>query len=457
MIPSFVSMTTVRNQVYFLLLMSLMTFMSCQEPIVVGSDLLSEELINIEKIDNLPLSSYTKETGRILTFSQNVNSRTYMTGQLLDPVFGVFNAEIYFTNYLLTSKPDFTDATLDSMDFKFLLDTLGSFGSVNGVYKFELFQLEKQLVYKDTVFSDINYPLSTLIGSVTTQVKPKDSISVIDHVTKKTLRFPPHVRIPINKDWAEALFKNKEANGTDTLFTKYIKGYYLKATPIIGDGVIGFNFADAALTSANQLNKLNVYYNKLVKDTIQKLSYQYPIQGNTYNNFKHIRTGSTSENYIGDTIKGNEISFLQGAAGLKTAIKFDNLTSLKGKKIVKAEIDVYVGNIPGYNSVIKEPSQLIATRVTPEGKTVAIEDILQLVNVNSSFYAVFGGALENNQGVKKYTINITNHIKDYLEYGNFNPEIFLGIAAEAENAYHAILYGAKHPIYPMKLRITVAK
>jgi hypothetical protein len=463
MIQSLVSITTMRNQVYFLLLMSLLTILSCQEPIVVGGDLLEEELINVEKIDNLPLSSYCKETGRVLTFRAGVDSRTYLLGQLQDPVFGSFDAGLYFNNYLPTSKPDFKDGTLDSMDFKFLLDSLGTFGASPKTFKFELFQLATKLISKDSVYSDISYPQETLIGSVTALIKPKDSISVVDHVTKKIVRYPAHVTIPIDKAWAEALFRNNEANGTDTLFTNFVKGYYLKATAMDGSSVIGFNLSGAALLAISPLNRLNVYYNKLIKnpttglDSLTKLTYRYPILGSIYSTFKHVRTGSRSETMIGDKVKGNEYTLLQGAGGLKTTLVFDNLDALKDKSVVKAEIEMYVGTLPGYTSFIPAPSQLVARRIAPDGKELFIEDILQLTKIKQSFASVFGGQLYKDQGVQKYKINITNHLRDFLKDRNFNPEIILGILGESENVNHTVIYGAKHPTYPMKLRVFVAK
>jgi len=59
--------------------------------------------------------------------------------------------------------------------------------------------------------------------------------------------------------------------------------------------------------------------------------------------------------------------------------------------------------------------------------------------------------------VKKYTLNITNHIKSALKDNTYNSDLYIGILTESETPHRAVLFGAGHSQYPMKLKITYTK
>jgi hypothetical protein len=436
---------------------------SCQEPITVGSDLLDDEQLELGLIDTIKLSSKTIEGENIVTYRLRVDSRTHMIGQLSDPVFGKLDATVYVLPYIQGTKPDFTNAIMDSMVLGLTLDSLGSFGQKNTTHKIEAFQLVDRMRTKDTAFANTVFSTGDLIGSITTVVRPKDSISVVDHITQKSKRYIPHVRIPIKKDFALSLFENATANAVDTLFANLLKGIAIKSTPQSDPSLIGFNLTDAAIIADNPGNKLNVYYHKSVKnevtglDTIQRLVYQYQILGNTVANYTIDKTNSIAQTLIANPAQGNENTLIQALGGVKTEISFDNISALKDVLITKVEIDVYVSSLPGQNTLVSAPNQLIASRYNSDGKLELIPDILQIVQVQTPFGSVFGGQIDKSKSVYKYTINVTNHVKRLLADPTYRPEVVLGILGEAETAAQAVLYGAKHSTYPMKVRVSYAK
>ena len=69
-------------------------FIGCQDPIVVGNDLLDEERLNIGVTDTFDLISYTISGERVVTHRPGIDSRTYLLGNLNDNVFGKISAEI---------------------------------------------------------------------------------------------------------------------------------------------------------------------------------------------------------------------------------------------------------------------------------------------------------------------------------------------------------------------------
>jgi Domain of unknown function (DUF4270) len=437
----------------------LLSFNACQEPIAVGSDLLEGDLrIDVGFIDSLKLSSYTIPGERVITYRSGVNSRTYLLGQLSDPVFGKLNAEVYLKNYLNASLPNFTGAVLDSVVLALQYDSLGTYGGNNASFKVDVFQLIDPLPIKDTIYSDVNIPSSsTPIGSKTLVVAAKDSITIKDHVTGKNVRQAAHLRIKLDSTWGAALINNVDANKADSTFSKYIKGLHIKAAPISGSGIFGLNFSDAVLGTTSPINKLIVYYHKSPKDSTLQ-TYLYPIQGITVNKYSLDRVGTVAQDLIDNKLKGNEYTLLQAAGGIKTIVTFDNLAPLADKLISKVELDIFVGGLPNQNTSISPPVQLVANRYNSDGKLELIPDILQLSSVGQNFGPVFGGNLDNKQSVKKYTLNITNHVKNIIEKPTtYRPELVLGILTESESASQVVLYGGKHSAFPMKMRVTYVK
>jgi hypothetical protein len=446
---------------YLLSIFVLALFLSsCQDPITVGVDLVEDDRINLRFTDTFNLSSYTIPGDRIITFRKNVDSRTYMIGQLNDPIFGAMEAELFIRPLLPSTKPNFEDAVFDSLVLSLQFDTLGNFGQRITAQKIDIFQLKNKFPIKDTVFSDIDLEVeSRELASYSGIFRVKDSVTVFDPALRKLLRYAPHMRIKLDDGIGSALFGNSAVNKEDTLFTNYFKGMKLKATPISDASTLGFNLSDANILSEGTLNKMIMYYHKKTtnaagRDTTIYFQYDYRIDGNTYSKFKHNITNTTALDLIQNPVKGNEYTLLQGASGVKSVIKIDDLSFLKDKLINKVELDLFVANLPGQNNAIAYPRQLVASRYNKEGKLEFIPDIKQLADNGVSFALVFGGALETKNNVSKYTINLTNHVKNILEQPDYRPEIILGILTEAETAARAVFYGGKHPNYPMKLRVS---
>jgi hypothetical protein len=422
----------------------------------VGSDLLDDEKIELGFVDTLRLSSKTIEGEKVITYRRNVDSRTYLVGELTDGVFGKSSAEIYFSTYLNTPNPDFADATLDSMVMALTYDTLGSYGKDFNKFKIELFQLESKIPVKDTFYSNESLSVGNLIGTTTQNIRPKDSITVVDHITKKAVKQSGHLRIKLDQAWANALFSDKNAALEDTSYVNYIKGFALRAKPVDNPGMFGINFSNQAINTSAPHNKLFVYYHKKVADTIQRLVYAYPISTRSINNYVLDKSGSKAQELLNNSSLGNMYSLLQGLGGVKTSITFDDLSFLKNKKITKVELDVFAGLPIGQNPDVKLPVQLIASRYRVADTLELIPDIKTLQDQGILFTTVFGGALENKT-IAKYTLNITNHIRKVLDDSSYRQDLVIGILTESEVAAQVVLYGAKHPTYPMRLRVSYAK
>lgn len=429
----------------------------CEDSILVGTEILDNEKITVDFTDSVKMNSKTIDGVRLKTHTPGVNSITYLVGELNDPEFGKVNAQTYLTNRLITaSPPDYPTTTktvtFDSLVLVLTYDSTASYPVLNTNHLVELFQLKEKFTLIDTFYSDVNPDYySDPIASKVINIRPKDSVDIISHTTGDTVTLAPHMRLRLNTRFGRSLLFDPTAIIDDTSFMNVIKGFLIKSKPIDVPSMYGFNFSDAALSTSTNTNRLIMYYT--VDDTIKK-EYQYPIVSTTFSKFSHDIVGSAAEKAIQSPELSQGPAYLQALGGVKTVVSFEDLSALRGKLINKVELDIYVQEQIGQNPTYEQPLRLIASHLSSSGKQEFIKDISQLVNIGVSFVDAFGGALNTSGSVKKYTLNITNHIKEVLKDPTYSSDLQIGILNEAETARRAIFYGAKDSNYPMKLRVS---
>jgi hypothetical protein len=450
------------------LLVGVLFVIQCNDPILVGGELLDPEKLNLGYSENFDLSSTTIEGERIPTHIPTLDSKTYLLGRLSDPVFGDIEAELYFYNVLQPSnKPTFTTTTafvsFDSLVLVLQLDTAGTYGAETALHRFELYQLANTYRPQDTFYSDTR--LDFIPGSLvnqTVEVRPKDSVSYVNHVTREMTKAGPQLRLRLDEAFGLDLFRNNEAATNDTAFVNFIKGFYLRAIPQSGSSIFGVDLSNAALGSINPINRLILHYTE--NDTIRK-TYEYPINFATINRFVHNRNGSLTDQTINMPEKGDSISYIQGIGGVKSTVRFNDLSFLADKNINNADLEITIAEgvgVPGFYPVV---SQLIASIKTPQGNTELIGDIFPLVRNAIDFRLSFGGGISSSGGIRKYRLNITNHIKRAVKEPAFNADIIISPAlvvnqinrvtlTESSTPARSIIYGAKHSQYPIRLKVT---
>jgi hypothetical protein len=448
------------NGISLVMVLSLLFAFGCQESIIVGSDLLDDEKLNLAFNDTLSLSSKTIVGERVATYRPNINSKTYTLGQLNDNLFGKLTSELILTNQMSgTTKANYHLITesvrFDSLVLVLKYDTLGTYGAYNSVHHIKVHQLKNTYLANDTIYSDRLFEFEPMpLYDGFKEIDVNDTIVLKDHLTQTFIKQAPQLRLRLNDNFGKLIFNDSMAAQSDTSFTNLFKGLIIKSIPVSGSSIYGFDFTSENLNTGNAQNKLIMYYT--VGDTMRK-EYQYFITTATANKITHDITGSQVDDFIKNPIKGDSITFIQGMGGSKTVISFDDLTFLEDKFINKVEMDIFVSEIGVLNSLYRAPIQLLASRKNAAGSLELIPDLAQLVNNGIPFGSIFGGVLNSDNLVKKYTINITNHIKRALRDKTYNSDLYIGILNEAETPRRAVFYGAKHSTYPMKLRVTYTK
>ena len=91
--------------VVFVFVLSILS--SCQDPILVGGSLLDDEKLNIGFTNTFDLSTSVISGDRVVTHQPNLDSKTYLLGQLVDPLFGTISSELFMKFQFSSTKPEY--------------------------------------------------------------------------------------------------------------------------------------------------------------------------------------------------------------------------------------------------------------------------------------------------------------------------------------------------------------
>lgn len=433
----------------------------CQDAILVGGDLLDDEKIHVDVINDFDISTATIPGIKVVTYTPNrdLKQRTYRIGEINDDIYGKTAADIYLKfGFNVSAVPTFTveeNAKFDSLVLVLKYDSLSIFGKSPDFQSVKIYQLEETYKSSDTFYSDtkLNY-LPTPIFDQIKYINPKDSVTITDHKTGKTVKLTPQMRMKINDDFARSIFENNTLTN-DTLFRNFFKGIYITSKSTDNNSLLyGFDLSSAALSPTTPYNKLIMYYT--VSDTVKK-TYEFLIDDATINSYQLDYTGAAVANFLNQPQLGDSLIFTQGFGGVKTEIKFNDLDKIQNLLINKAELEIFIADIPNTSGIFKNPTQIIATTKNKKGNYEFIEDIALPLALNTSFVPSFGGYLIRTTNGYKYTLNITNHLKKAIRDSNFSPTIYISVLTESENPERVAFYGAKHSQLPVKLNVYYTK
>jgi hypothetical protein len=128
---------------------------------------------------------------------------------------------------------------------------------------------------------------------------------------------------------------------------------------------------------------------------------------------------------------------------------------LKGKIINHAELEITAAKLPTDDLDKYEPSfQLIAGKYV-NGVTKVVTDIAKLSFLGVATESGFGGRLIERSGTPlgTYRMNITTTIKELVEDSVNSNKIVLWPIIPIQRPARSVIYGTKHPQYPVKLKV----
>ncbi len=464
---------------------------ACNEPTIIGSDLLEQDKASIGFLDTLSLITTTVEEDSVITFDINSQSSNYLWGSIDDPIFGKTDASIYLQFLLSSVNPDFVstrthESRFDSIVLGLAYDDRAFYGNngkniftdiLNGgnpvddgsirhsmdVLKMEEVLANDQLYYSDQTFATQNTPL----GSIENFIPKPDSrwefiFPFLDgDADADTIFLDPHLRVRLDDNFGQNLFDQVVQNNifdSDTTLLSNFPGLYLKPTKS-AEQLISFNLA-------SQLSRVSIYFTKT--DTVsaigeptelQTLNLRYDlnllassvkIANYDHNNFD----GSIVQSYIDDPEQGEEYLFLQSMAGPNIKVDVPYVDKLGDIVINKADITFYVATLAEDEEYFDPIQQLVIQEINSNGDLVLIEDVARSSTSIAELTLDFGGDPIEDSDVMltKYTMNISAHFQDMVD-GISSKTFFIAPLFKNERASRVVFYGSAHPMFAPKINL----
>ena len=312
----------------------------------------------------------------------------------------------------------------------------GYFGDTSVTQTFDVFRLDDRLISSATYFTDTTIAVqSTPIVShnFTPHPTKKDTILQPNNFgTSELIEVSSQLRINLGNALGDELI-SKQGNSelaNDTNFVQFFKG--LKITPQNNPSIMDNEAAILyfRLTATN--TKMTVYYTATsATDTTQK-AVDFPVNTNSvrFSTFEHDYTGSAAETAL--QTQNTNFAFVQAMAGLETVIKFPNLKSQLGGKILVNKAELIIPAVNGsYSENVGKAEEVTVASRDVDGRFQFIPDAL----VNTQF---FGGEIDTTKN--EYKLNISRYIQSFLNGGQNENGLTLLVTGGAVSAERAVVF-----------------
>jgi len=444
------------------MLFSILGIFACNDPASIDTDLVNVDLLDIQVDDVFDISSFTVKEDSITSYRPgSIILNKYPFGKYRDPVFGAVDVSIISQTYLTTiSAPDFTDAVLDSVIMEInIKQSEPHYGDTTQLLGLEVYEITETLDGANEYYSNRITPTeSTPIGSYVGIPNFRDSVSVIRYSGDSISvdRLPPHIRFSLTDEYGQRILDaGDEVLSSPSAYLEMFKGIELRPS-LESPGMVAFDLSNFNSKNTPNLNgaTILVFY---TQDGIQK---QYNVAINPalsvkFEQHQHDFTGAAIEPFLGDVIKGDSLIFVQGLTGPNAILRLNDVQKLSGSIINGATLEVYATALDGDEDIRPLPTQLSLREKMDDGSLLYIRDFSSASQSGS--LSIVGGTPEDiGGGIFKYTFGIGSQLQDIIE-GNRPNEIYIRTNAKIASMRRAVLFGAGHSTYPIKLNVTYTK
>ena len=436
-----------RNALYILSL-SLTVFWGCTDPTTLGSDLLDEDVAQLEIIDSFTIEASTIPGERVITYSPFTALQGYMVNNLQDPVFGSGRATTHLQARLEFPGPNFTDAEPDSLVLVLAYDTAGFYGDLDEPFTLDVHRLQEFIDQNNEFYSDTTVNFSPRpLGSVTITPANIDTITFVDYLQgEPDTRQQVTLRIPLDPMLAQELIDlDTTTYQSDTSFIRAFHGLTLRA-PNATQSSISFDMF-------SEESGMYLYYKR--DSLFRQFRYTFSNFSTKFVTFEHDYTGTPIEPYLQSPDPSNDsLLFTQGMQGVNISFRFPTLSTLDNVILNRAELVVHSTVLGIDDPAIFDPAeQLVFYRRNENGELAVIED----VRLGSDDLATkFGGQPEaspTGDGVL-YRFTLGTHFQDVID-GLADDEIIMSAFPRPERASRIVLTNPSQGPERIRLSLTV--
>ncbi len=455
-------------------MMFLFATTSCNEPSLIGADVLDSDRLDVVFTDTLSIFASSVEDDSIQTFDDLNLLTSYLCGKLEDPILGISEAEIN-TQLRLTGTPDSANfakipggnAKLDSIVFVLEYNPDQFFGNSDSQQEVAVYLLDADMDNNATYYSNDNFAAGDLLTSATVNPSEPDSTFSVIATNGDTI-LPPQLRLPIDVNhplFTDILFK--DASSIDYYKNDTSLLDVLKGVKVVVENSDPTELMMAFKLSSSPIGGIYMYYHTLPTpddDTSDTLSYRFRINADAAQmvSFNHDYENSFVKSYIDtldDETDGEQYIFVQGMQGVLGKLRIPYGNGLKNAIINQAQLELTIATIlPADVAVYNDNplEQLFLSKRNEDGDLIAIADLQFALGGN--LITTFGGNLvektKNNMVIQTYTMNISQHLQDIINGLESSDEIFISTISKAQSANRSIIFGTGHASYPPRLNVT---
>lgn len=436
------------SSAFFALFLLIVLGSSCNDPTLIGSDLLDEDQVNVSSIDTITLRTHTIKGDTIRTYSPFINAQlgTYLAGNMEDPIFGLSKASIYGQLLLEQTTPDFSNAVPDSLVLVLPYDSLAIYGAQPQTYGFEVYRLIEDMDNTLSYYSNESFMTDMMpIGSIEKTINPASSISTYDPNIDSIIAYP-HLRIKIEDfELINTLMTDTLLYENDSIFLDFFKGIHIRPTTTT-PSMLAFKLFD-------NRTGMKLYYTQ--NDTLKEVfHYRFLDESVKMVNFEHQYDNSPVEEFIEEKSLGDSLIFVQSMAGLETIIEIPYVDNYEDIIVNNATLELFIADLPE-DGAFDPITQLLFSTRGEDGSAVIIDDVLFS---ESNLSSLFGGVVVSgkNGSPDKYVFNISSYFQDVIS-GRVNNQLIISNFLKSQRASRSIFYGAGHSDYPAKLKVTFTK
>jgi hypothetical protein len=446
---------TIHSKLLVVLGVFILFAFSCSQPTLVGSDFLEDQKAFLQFQDTFDLTLYTEDTDSVIVHSDNLSKQliTYLCGNVQDPIFGNYSAEIFAQPLLPGVATAMIGSTLDSVVLQLRYDSIGIYGTILEPVTIEVYRMAENPAFDEDYYSNDSFMIiPDLLGSITFMPKPYDSVTV--YRPKDTTTVAAHLRIPLDvTKMSELLIQDTSVFENQDSFLNYFHGLYIKMSSG-NNTMLGFNLLSG-------VTGLSYYYDK---STTQDLEFKFIITSGS------VKTVHMTHDYSGSMVAAaltedpeDEFTYVQGMSGVATRMRVEGLEKIGDAIINQAQIELFCTFPDGDNSTLYPPCPYIITQEKKDTILVNSDDVAIALAITGSssttesFNAIFGGKVSLNDigppVVYRYNMNVTNQIKEIFE-GNQENIIYFNPFGKGNIPNRAVIFGPNHPTYAPRLRIS---
>lgn len=447
------------------------SFPACNEPTLIGEDLVEEDRLKILFTDTTKLEAEVFTLDRIVGFDTIGSTITgsvfqYPVGRLNDPVFGQTVAELSFQvrlNETQLDSDELANATIDSVIMSLQYESASPdeltafYGDTAAVQQIDVHLLTDVLNERQNYLTDqqIAYDPVPVSQKGSFVANRTDTVRFVELDTIERA-YPAQLRIPLDNERVGREIFNVLKDSVNIITSNFVKafpGFHIRSA-LDNNSTLGFTMPSA-------FTEVTIYYSV---DGVPK-AMELPVSGlyvrAPYYEHDHSTgsIGSFLENKSGDSL-----CFVQGAAGVLTSVSFPNADQFRGSLINKAELELVVAELPEDLEGMYSPVRFLLGRLNAaDGNFRDIEDVSNVFSFYRDFNnwsRLLGGIPEQrvigNDTLQVYRLNISSYFQDVVD-GKIDDPLVIYPFFMRQSLQRVVFFGTSHSKHPMRLRITYTK